>query len=424
MPRTLINAWPLFFGLAMIMIGNGLQGTLLGLRATSEGFGVTVTGLIMSMYFGGYLLGSLAAPKLVTSVGHIRVFAALASLASATVLLQAVFVYPLTWMIVRFITGLSYAGLYVVIESWLNGMATNKVRGKIFSIYIIINYLGLMIGQLLINVASPEGFELFILASILVSLALLPISLSNRPAPRMEEPEHIGFKALYKASPLGLAGACLSGITGGTLMTMAPVYAVKAGLSVPAVSVFMTIMLLGALLAQYPIGFLSDRIDRRKIIVICTFTASILSLACYFTAHGNFYVFMAAAFIFWAFGAPLYSLSAAHMNDHLKPAQIVSASGSMILFNGVGACFGPLLVAIFMGWLGNDMFFPALGGIFFFISLFAITRTFMRESVPMEDQGSFVAMPSPARSSPIVAQIAENAIVPESSDINEDTNKN
>jgi MFS family permease len=415
MPKTLINSWPLFFGLGMIMIGNGLQGTLLGIRASSEGFGVITTGLIMSMYYGGFLVGSKWAPKLVGTVGHIRVFAALASLASATVLLQAVFVVPWVWILVRFLTGISYAGLYVVIESWLNGMATNQIRGKILSLYTGINYMGLIIGQLLLNLADPKGFELFILTSILISLALLPISLSSRPAPKLESPEHIPLKSLYKASPLGFAGVFLAGITTGSLLTMAPVYAQYAGMSIAKISIFMTIMISGALLAQYPIGWLSDKIDRRKVLILCTSLAASLGSACYFYQSAGASIFFPITFLFWAFGAPLYALSSAHLIDHLKPSQIVSASGSMILFNGAGACAGPFIISSVMGFAGNESFFITMSAIFAVITLFAVSRTFARKPVPLDDQADFVAMPSPTRSTPIVARIAEEVNVPEAS---------
>jgi MFS family permease len=254
MIRTLSKSWPLFFGLALIMVGNGLQGTLLGIRASIEGFDTKTIGLIMSLYYLGFLGGSYYVPKLVGKVGHIRVFTALASLASTTVLLHGLYPDPWLWALIRAFTGFAYAGLYIVVESWLNDISTNKNRGRVMSLYLLITNAGLVLGQFLLNVASPEVIDLFIMTSILVSIALLPISLSSRPAPIFEEPHPVSLKSLYKISPLGLIGCLGIGITNGTMFSMGAVYATDIGLSLPQISVFMAAYILGGVFFQITVG--------------------------------------------------------------------------------------------------------------------------------------------------------------------------
>ncbi len=220
MRTTIVASWALFLGIAMIMLGNGLQGSLLGLRATVEGFATATTGFVMSAYYVGFLLGSSLTPKLVKRVGHIRVFTALASMASAAVLLHAVFTTPAAWTAMRIVTGFSYAGLYVVAESWLNDRATNETRGQLLSVYMVIMVGGMGSGQLLLNVADPAGFELFILVSVLVSAALVPIALTAFAAPDFAAPSHVGVKQLYEISPLGVFGAFGTGIAHGAAFGM------------------------------------------------------------------------------------------------------------------------------------------------------------------------------------------------------------
>jgi MFS family permease len=229
------SSWTLFIGIALIMLGNGLQGTLLGIRASLEGFSTTTTGMVMTAYFVGFLAGSHLVPKFVANVGHIRVFAALASLASISVLVHSVFIEPTLWTVMRFITGFSYAGLYVVAESWLNARATNETRGQLLSIYMIVTLLAMACGQLLLKLSEPTSFELFVLVSILVSLALVPISLTAINAPSFEAPERISLRTLYHASPLGVVGAAGVGCAHSVLFGMGAVYATQLGLSVDQV---------------------------------------------------------------------------------------------------------------------------------------------------------------------------------------------
>lgn len=403
MYSAIASAWALLIGMALIMLGNGLQGTLLGVRATLEGFPTTVTGFVMTGYFVGFLAGSMLAPKIVERVGHIRVFAALASVASASVLFHAVFIDPLSWGAMRLVTGFSYAGLYVVAESWLNDRATNETRGQILSIYMVVAYGGMTVGQLMLNLADPGGFVPFVLISALVSLALVPISLTAVPAPSFDAPMRVGLRQLYRISPLGVLGGFGSGMASGMMFGMGAVYARAAGMLLHEVSLFMGLLLLGGMLLQWPVGRASDRYDRRKVIVAVSTAAvalcMLLALLPGISTHGK----LGLVFLLGGMVLPMYSLCGTHLNDHLDPSQMVAANSGYVLINGLGASLGPVTVSLAMAEIGPGGFFVALSGVLGVILLFAVWRMTQRSSVPPEDRSQFVAMPP--RTSPIAGTL-------------------
>ena len=347
------NAWALLAGIAFLMVGNGLQGSLLGVRATMEGFSTETTGLIMTGYFAGFLAGSVVVPRLVDRVGHIRTFAALASIASAAVLAHVIFVNVSSWTAMRLATGFAYAGLYLVAESWLNDAATNETRGQLLSVYMIVVMGGMSVGQLLLNLADPEGVELFILVSVLVSLSLVPITLSVSRAPDFEAPEYLSIAALYRISPLGIVGAIIMGLVQAAMFGMGAVYGRRAGLSIEQISLFMAALSLGGIALQWPIGWLSDRLDRRQVIIgTCLFGA--LSAFVAGEVADDFPALLASAFALGGATIPLYSLFIAHTNDHLEPRQMVAASAGLVFAGGIGLSGGPLLVGLLMVRLGTD----------------------------------------------------------------------
>lgn len=401
------SVWALLLGIALMMLGNGLQGTLLGVRATLEGFPTGVTGLVMTGYYLGFLAGSVLAPRIVQRVGHIRVFAALASIASASVLMHAILVDPWSWGAMRLATGFSYAGLYVVAESWLNDRSTNETRGQILSIYMIVMLGGLALGQFLLNTADPGDFQLFVLISVLVSLALVPISLTASPAPSFDAPSPVGLRDLYRVSPLGVIGGIGTGMAGGMLLGMGAVYAQIAGMTLAQVSLFMALMFIGAMVLQWPIGRLSDLVDRRKVIFAAAVSVSAIFLTLALLPAVPVWITLAAAFVFGGLTLPMYSLCGAHLNDHLEPRQMVAASGGYVLLNGLGAVLGPVTASAAMTGVGPMGFFLALALVHGAIALFAIWRMTRRSAVPAEDQGAFVAMP--VRGSPIAATLNPEA---------------
>ncbi|MEM8834131.1 MAG: MFS transporter [Pseudomonadota bacterium] len=404
MLKILTGSWPLFFGLALIMIGNGLQGTLLGIRANIEGFDTVTIGIIMSLYYIGFLGGSYYAPKLVSQVGHIRVFTALASLASTTVLLHGLFPEAMLWAPIRFFTGFAYAGLYIVVESWLNDKSTNKTRGTLFGIYQFIGFGGMMLGQYLLNISDPSTMVLFVTASVLVSIALVPVSLSSRPAPNFEEPETMPIRKLFKISPLGLAGVFMMGIGASVMFGIGAVYATEIDMTLPQISTFMALFIAGGALSQVPIGWLSDKYDRRLVLIGVSFFTAISALLCWLVS-GNPYILNFMVFTLGFLCLPLYGLSMAHINDHLNPKQFVSASSSAILVNGMGSAIGPLLIPVLMGAFGTFMFFPSISAVFLALGFYGIWRMTRREAVPLEEQGDFTAMP--VRATPLTMAITE-----------------
>lgn len=408
--KTLLAAWPLFLGLALLMIGNGLQGTLLGIRATIEGFSTITTGVIMSLYYGGYLLGCRLAPRLVSNVGHIRVFTALASLASVTVLLQGLFINPYSWGLVRALTGFCFAGIYVVAESWLNDIATRETRGKILAAYLFTFFGGMVIGQYFLNLSPPEHIDLFALVSILVSLSLLPVALSKRPAPDFSSPAPISARELFRITPLSVYGVFVAGIGNGVFFTIGPVYAILQGMSVAQVANFMAVFILGGVCGQMPLGYLSDRVGRRKMIIAVSFVCVLALAACY-CFRDSAPAMYPALFLFGATALSLYAICVSYTNDYLKPEQYVGASASQILTNGVGSLFGPFVIALLMTLFGVDVFFPALTAAYGTICLVGLIRHFTKPAIPVSEQSAFTAMPP--RATPVAAQIANTDKTPE-----------
>ncbi|MCY3768703.1 MAG: MFS transporter [Gammaproteobacteria bacterium] len=379
-------SWALLFGVGFIMLGNGLQGTLLGLRATLEGFPTFATGIVMSGYFVGIFLGSVLAPRLVQRVGHIRVFAALASLASISVLVHGIHVSAVSWTMMRLVTGLSYAGLFVVAESWLNDRASNETRGQVLSVYMVITTLGLGGGQFLLNLGNPLQVELFVLVSIIVSIGLIPILLTARPAPAFGASSSMSLRDLYRASPLAVFSNCLTGMAHGTIFGLGSVYAVQSLERVELVSLFMACFLLGSLVTQWPVGWLADRINRRIILAGLCVTAVIGSLTPLFLDKGSV-LYFASIVLLGGAAMPMYSLSVAYANDRLEPEQIVAASGSLLMVGGIGLSTGPLVVSFLMGQFGISYFFFGVGGFFGLILCFTIYRMCISEAVLPEEQG-------------------------------------
>ena len=394
MRAQILQSWPLFFGVALMMVGNSLQGTLLGVRADIEQFSVFTTGLIMSAYYIGFLGGSYFVPKLVASVGHIRVFAALASVASTTVLLHAVFVDPWVWGLTRIVTGFAYSGLYIVVESWLNDASTNENRGKMLGLYMFITYVGMVLGQFLLNVADPATVELFVMTSVLVSLALLPISLSKRPAPDFSVSETIKISTIWSRSPLGVAGMFIAGFTSAAFFALGSIFILKMGLGVKTVSTFMSAFIVGGVLLQMPISNLSDKMDRRKVIISLCLLSVLSCLVLYLGTMTSTALLMIGAALIGGVSLPIYGQCASHVNDHLLPRQFVAASATLLLVNGMGAAIAPTIVSTMMQYMNSNGFIVSLLISFVALFLFGIYRAYKGDVIPMEDQGDTILMPA------------------------------
>ncbi len=389
------STWSLFFGMTLLMLGNGLQGTLVGWRANYEGFSSSTTGLIMTAYYVGVLGGSFLTTKLIRQVGHVRVFAALASLASAAVLAQAVFIEPFTWVGMRLLTGFCFAGIFVIVESWLNERSDNESRGMVLSIYLFISLGGLAGGQWLFNLGDPTGLFLFILGSILLSMALVPVLLTPTVAPEINEYESMNPIKLFRISPTGVASIVLSSVAVGVMIGMGPVYAAEEGMSIARTASFMSVFLAFGAIAHIPLGWLSDHIDRRLVLLGTCISATLLSVTLLkIDVKSDLFVI-----VFGFLGAmvlPIYSLGVAHTNDRLRPEQMANASGTIVLLYGVGAAIGPISMGYLIKHFGNVAFIYYLGAINLLTGLLVLYWMIQRDAVPDEDQVDFQLAPSQA----------------------------
>lgn len=391
MPLSVITTnWPLLLGMGVLMLGAGLQSTLLGLRATLDGFPTVVIGIVMSGYYVGYVVGTIIAPPLLRQLGHIRVFAALAAVASVAILIQGCFVNPWTWGAMRLVSGLCFAGIYVVAESWLNDRATRANRGRLFAMYMLILYVGLGAAQFLLIVSDPRTPAPFMLVSVLISLAMVPIVVSAQKVPNHAVPRNVRLRELYRNSPLGVVAVTMSGLISAIIFSMGPVYARLSGLETTSVATFMAVSILAAVATQYPIGRLSDRMDRRTVIAgVCTLAMIVAASIVAFPELPHA-AFLTLAALFSGFALTLYSLSVSHVNDKLEPAQMVASSSTLLLLNGGAAAIGPLLAGSLMTAFGPRAYFATLATLSGALAIYDLWRKSRRRPVPPSQKSPFV----------------------------------
>ncbi|MGB0382683.1 MAG: MFS transporter [Alphaproteobacteria bacterium] len=412
MIKIISNYWALFSGLFLLLVGNGLQGSLLGIRSQMEGFSPLLSGIIMSAYFAGFLVGVFWASSLIRRVGHIRVFAAMASIASAAILLMGLWISPVGWFLLRFVIGVSFAAVYVVVESWINSQATNESRGQLLSVYTIVTVVGALGGQAFLNVASPSTIILFVVASILVSIGLIPLLLTAAPAPPFEQKSDVTLVDIFRASPVGFMGTLFSGFLIGSYLSYSPVFAADQGLSTINISLFMAAIFVAGGLTPWPLGRMSDYMDRRLMIAIMMAVTTFLCWGAAQAYHWQvigtvtmlgFYVLAAST----AFS--LYGISIAYTNDNLAPEQMVGASAILLLVNAAGAILGPIGSSVFQTVLGPSGPLIFIGCCTFMLLVFVLYRMNVREAPPLEDRTIF--SPNPVRGTVVVtSMVQENAM--------------
>ncbi|MFT6932185.1 MAG: MFS family permease [Paracoccaceae bacterium] len=388
----------------LLMVGNGLQGTLLGVRGAIEGFSTFEISIVMSAYFLGFLGGSRAAPDLIRRVGHIRVFAALASTISAVLILYPALANPIAWTIFRVIIGFCFSAVYVTAESWLNNASTNQNRGKTLSVYMIVQMSGIVMAQGLLVMGDPSGYILFVVLSVLVSISFAPILLSVTPTPSFETTKPMGLKEIYSVSPLGCVGIFLMGGVYSAQFGMASVYGIEANLSLGEISLFVSSIYIGGMLLQYPIGWISDRMDRRLLILM---VAAAGGAAAIVAAIGGttFWVLLTTGFLIGGTSNPLYALLMAYTNDFLEHDQMAAAGGRLIFLNGLGAIAGPLLVGGIMTTFGAPGFFIFMGALMIGVAGYAAFRMTVRPAPSKNETGSYApVLPS---SSSVTLEIAQ-----------------
>ncbi|MFT6023177.1 MAG: MFS family permease [Ascidiaceihabitans sp.] len=408
MIQVLSSAWALLFGMGLLMVANGMQGTLLGVRGQIEGFATLEMSIVMSAYFVGFLGGSRMAPNLIRRVGHVRVFAALASMISAVMILYPTLTDPWVWAFGRVLIGFCFSAVYVTAESWLNDAASNENRGQALSLYMIVQTAGIVIAQVLMVTADPSGYVLFVIPSILVSLAITPILLSISPTPAFDTTKPMSLRALMKVSPLGCVGMFLLGGVFSAQFGMSSVYGAIIGLSVGQISTFVAMFFVGAMVLQYPIGWLSDRFDRRAL-VVATAAIGVLGAFIGYFSDGSFNMILASAFVMGGVSNPLYSLLLAHTNDYLESEDMAAASGGLIFINGLGAISGPLITGWMMGQFGPSGFYLFIIVLNIILVIYATYRATQRASIAVEDTGSYVYMTQSG--TPVVMEIAQEYVI-------------
>ncbi len=392
MIRVLSSVAPLLLGVAILLTGQGLQGTLLPVRANLEGFSTLSIGLMGGAYFFGFTLGCLRGSTLLRRVGHIRVFAAMTAAASAEPLLHGLWVETWLWWVLRFVTGYCFAVLYVVIESWLNELATNETRGMVFSAYTLITLTVLAVGQQMLLLYDPQQMALFAIASAMVSLAAIPVVLSVAPTPRQaEERVRLDVRRLFRISPAGALGCLASGLANGPFWALAPVFVAGYSSNVSLVAWFMTSAVLGGALGQWPLGFWSDRVDRRWVIAFAALMGLLVGLATWlFSTHMSPGLLMALGAAWGAVAFPLYAVSVAHTNDHARPGEYVMISSGLLLMYGIGAIAGPFMASLAMSWMGSGGLFLYTAVVHILLLGYVAFRFVKREPVQEEEHRKFV----------------------------------
>ncbi len=403
---VLRNSWPLLLGIGLLMVGNGIQGTLLGVRGALEGFSTFQLSVVMSAYYLGFLFGSRMTPELIRRVGHVRVFAALGSLISAGLVMFAAIPDWVAWALLRVLIGFSFCGVYITAESWLNNAATNETRGQTLSLYMIVQMIGVITAQGLLNLADPAGWMLFVIPSVLVSLAFTPILLSINPLPVFDSTKPMSFRRLYRASPLGCVGMFLVGGLASALFGMAAVWGTLAGLNVARISIFIGAIFLGGLLFQYPIGWMSDRMDRRRLLTIIAILGAVV-MAMAVALPLGFGLLVVVALVIGGVANPLYSLLLAYTNDYLDNSDMAAASAGLLFINGLGAIAGPLITGWMMAQMGPDGFFVYIGLLCAILAVYAFWRMTRRAAPGVDSTGAFAVMTSSA--SPIALEAVYTA---------------
>ncbi len=394
---------PLLIAAGILLGGNGMQGTLIALRGAQEGFSPALIGFIGTAYFGGFLIGCIAITRIMKAVGHVRAFAALAAIASAGTLLLVLVIDPIMWSAVRFAGGFCFAGLFTIMESWLNSGVANRDRARVLAFYRIIDISSVTGAQFMIPVIGTQGFDIFAVMSIMITLSLVPVSLGDRSNPAPPEEVKLDLARVWRISPLGSIGCIAVGLTNSAFRTLSPVYAEEIGMSVADVVTFVSVGIIGGALIQYPLGALSDRWDRRMVLLISTFCAMLCALALVFLAGSDALTNFVIVFVFGCFAMPLFSLSAAHANDRAGQGEFVVINAALMLFYSFGAIAGPFAASSMMETFGPQALFGFSAAVYAAFILITVYRMRARGSVPAGERGRFTYL---LRTSTIFSRLA------------------
>ncbi|THV25638.1 MFS transporter [Peteryoungia ipomoeae] len=377
---------PLLLTAGILIGGNGLQGTFISLRGIEEGFSTSVIGLVGTGYFIGFVIGCVYVTKIMRAIGHIRTFSALAAIASAASIMMVLLIDPLSWFLMRLVQGICFAGLFAVVESWLNARVTNATRARTLSVYRFVDLGSVTAAQYMIPLFGVSGFDLFAIIAMALSLSLVPISFADKTSP--EPPKEVKFdiRVLWSVSPLATVGCIVIGLSNSSFRSLGPIYSDGIGMSVTSIATFMSIGIFAGIVLQYPLGHYSDKLDRRFVMLFATLGATVAAGFLAFFAGDSQLANFIGIFLFGAFALPLYSLCSAHANDHAAPGQHALVSAGTLFFWSVGAVIGPLIASFLMDAFGPHALFSYVVVVFVFFAAYTIARIFLRDAVPAESR--------------------------------------
>lgn len=401
----------------LLFAGNGLMFALLPLRAELEAFDPFAIGMMGSAYFLGMMMGCFLSPILIRWAGHVRAFAACTALTTIAPLLHALAPDPVIWIAVRMVAGVCAACLFAIIESWMNEKASNEYRGQVLAIYNVITYAGLSFGQQFLRLYEPSGFQLFLLAAILVSLAAVPISLSRSSAAYVPESPRLRIMWLFRLSPVGVIACAGVGMANGSFFSFAPIFGSEIGLSSAQVGTFFSLSLVGSVLTLWPLGRLSDLMDRRIVLIGCCLAAAAAGAALFAFAtrtEGAILPIYAFGFLFGAFAMPIYAIGSAHANDFAEPEELVEVSTGLLLTYTFGAMAGPAILSVLLEWTSILTLFGFIGIVHLTMAGLTFLRIAMRSAVPVDERQDFVAVPA---SSPAAIELSPYAAASHDSDL-------
>ncbi|MBL10489.1 MAG: hypothetical protein CL402_08255 [Acidiferrobacteraceae bacterium] len=383
----------LMMSITLLMTGNSLFSTLVSLRADAENYGAGMIGVMTSAYFLGFAITTLWVGGLINRVGHIRSFAVFASVSTTISLIFLVIIDPWIWVGLRFIMGMCVSGCFVVTESWLNNRATNQNRGLLLSMYMIIIYLAATAGQQMLRIGDPSQFTIFVLASIVLATAIVPVALTKATFPAPVRKPKINLIRLTHISPTAVAGCLIGGIITSSLWGLGPIHAKSLGFTVDQIAIFMSIFVVGGLVFQLPVGRLSDYYDRRKVLWCVTLAALFPSVVLSFGPLITSGLTFISISILGGLVATIYPLSISYANDYLEPDEIISTSAGFVLIFGIGSGLGPIACSALITFAGSYGLFALVTGSLTILTLYISFRMRQRQWVPTHEKEAFVAFP-------------------------------
>lgn len=401
--HSLRPLFPLLITAGILLAGNGLQGTLIALRGAQEGFSAGLIGLMGTAYFAGFFLGCLFITRMLRAVGHIRAFAALAALAASGTLALVLVIDPLIWAIMRFLVGFCFAGLFTTIESWINSGVANENRARALAFYRIIDLVSVTLSQFMIPLFGPGGFVIFGVMAIMITLSLVPVSLADRSSPTPPTEMSLDLKGVWALSPLASMGCIVAGLSNSAFRLVGPVYAEGIGLSITEIAIFISLGVIGGVVLQYPLGSLSDRWDRRWVLLITSAASMVLALMLAFGAGDSRPANFVLIFFFAAFAMPIYSLAAAHANDFAGKGGYVKVAAALMFFYSIGAVIGPLVSAFLMERYGLSALFLYSAAVYALFVIVTLWRMAARSTPPRAQRGRFASL---LRTSPFFVKLA------------------